>query len=162
MSNEHDNCPRGARGPDGHRGPDGEPGPPGGGGLLKFSGVPLVLTTGPAVSYLVDNGASGGIVVVAPSYPDAVVRNLRNMAVNVTGSVVPANGSILVELIDQTMSAVPGFVIAYGPGETGVKTVVVGPAPFAIGSRFNLRITTDGLPTRPVRLPIMAATVGVE
>jgi hypothetical protein len=160
-----DDCERGKRGKRGKRGHDGPPGPPGF-GLLKFSGFATAFSQLPglAISYLADVGVgfgSGTILFVAPSYPVAISRKLRNLAVNVLGLVVPQNGSILVELL-QNGALVPGFAITYGPGETGVKTVVAGPTPYAIGVTFDVRVTTSGLGQLEVEGVDMSATVGVE
>jgi hypothetical protein len=153
---------KGHRGHRGHRGHDGPPGPPGF-GLLKFSGEAAVDSEGggPLASYLTDAGVGFGTgsVLTAPSYPVAIARSLRNLATNVLGFIVPQLGSILVELL-QNGVPVPGFAILYGPGETGVKTVLAGPTVFAIGSTFDLRVTTTHL--GEVDVIDVTATVGVE
>ena len=159
---------RGHRGHRGHRGPEGPPGPAGtaSGGLLKFSGtVAPAVEGGLVVSFLEDYGAGvasfQGVtpVSLAPSYPIAVARNLRNMATNLLlGFVVPDGGQIVIELLQNGVS-VPGFVITYTGGETGIKSVLAGPAAFAIGDTFDLRVSVTGGVVDTVDL---SATVGVE
>ena len=160
---------RGHRGHRGRRGPEGPEGPAGpaataSGGLLKFSGE-VEASVDPddtIISFLEDwgSGASAGLFIsLAPSYPVAVAHNLRNMATNLLqGFIVPLGGSIVVELL-QNGVPVPGFVITYADGESGVKTVVAGPVAFAIGDTFDLRVTTVGLAAVSVD---MSATIGVE
>jgi hypothetical protein len=135
------------------------------GGLLKFSGQALTAPGGlTAISYLADTGFSivPGPVVVAPSYPVARALNLRNLATNVLIPVIPPTifVFITIELL-QNGTPVPGFTITYGPGETGVKTVAVGPAPFVAGDRFDLKISTNSL-AELERGATVSATVGVE
>jgi hypothetical protein len=163
-SDDDDDCRgrRGHRGDRGHRGPEGEPGPTVSGGLLKFSGQILVTPGLVAVSYLADTGSvalGAGPVATAPSYPVAAPRSLRNLAVNISTLVVPPGGSFLFELL-QNGVLVPGFAIAYAPGETGIKTGVAGPEPFAVSDRFDLRATV--FVTGDVGLTNVSATIGVE
>jgi hypothetical protein len=130
--------------------------------LLKFSGQVLVTPGLVAVSYLADTGSvatGAGPVAIAPSYPVAASRSLRNLAVNISTLVVPLGGSLLFELL-QNGTPVPGFAIAYAPGETGIKTIVSGPAPFVVGDRFDLRATV--FVADVVGLTNVSATVGVE
>lgn len=163
-SDDDDDCRgrRGHRGDRGHRGPDGDPGPTVSGGLVKFSGQVLVTPGLVAISYLADTGSvatGAGPVATAPSYPVAATRSLRNLAVNISTLVVPPGGSFLFELLENG-TLVPGFAIAYGPGETGIKTVVAGPTPFVVGARFDLRATV--FVTDVIELTNVSATVGVE
>lgn len=177
---EGDRGPRGHRGEEGerghrgHRGHDGETGPTGAtgatgfaaGGLLKFSGVVApALELAPVVSYLEDWGIGvgvGAIISTAPRYPVAVAHNLRNMATNLLPGfvtpIIPLGGAILIELLRNGVP-VPGFSITYGPGESGVKSVLAGPAAFAIGDTFDMRATVSG--TVAVDVDV-SATVGVE
>jgi len=167
-SNECSRCVQGKRGKRGHQGERGHTGPPGpvGLGLLKFSGFALAVPVegpDPAISFLADAGVGlgGPPIVFAPSYPDAVPRNLRNLAVNVLGYIVPSGGSILVELL-KNGAAVPGFSVTYGPGTTGVLTATTAPVLFAIGDTFDLRVTATGLGVSEVPGVDMSATIGVE
>jgi hypothetical protein len=157
---EDDDDKRGKRGKRGHRGHRGHRGLDSG-GLLKFSGVVAPAVEGALVTYLTDFGVglgSGSMITTAPSYPVAVPHNLRNLSTNLLGAVVPVGGSILVELLKNGIP-VPGFTITYGPGENGVKSVVAGPVAFAIGDRFDIRVTASALVLIAENL---SATVGVE
>lgn len=165
---DDDDCKRGKRGHRGHRGRrghDGDPGPTVSGGLLKFSGTARIDPNGSsAFSFLADVGVDATIVplAVAPSYAVAAGRSLRNLAVNIMQFVVPPGGSIIVELIDKNGNLVPGFTVTYTDASVmPIQTAVAGPAPFAIGDTFNLRIATSGLGTQEQLLRV-AATVGVE
>jgi hypothetical protein len=157
---------RGKRGKRGKRGHTGPPGPAGSasGGLLKFSGVIAPAGEGPVASYLEDWGVGvgiGGIIDTAPSYPVAVAHSLVNMATNLLGGVVvPGGGTITFDLV-KNLATVPVVIatIVYGAGDSGIKSVLFGPTPFAIGDTFDLRVTTTGT----VEVAIDAsATVGVE
>ena len=159
-----DDGERGKRGKRGHRGHDGRDGATGP-GLLKFSGsVPAFgQLPGPGVSYLADHGVGLGaasILLFPPSYPVSVAGSLRNLAVNIFGFVVPQNGTILVELL-QNGIPVPGFAITYVSLETGIKTLVAGPTPYPVGSTFDLRVTVNVEATFNPTLS-MSATVGLE
>jgi hypothetical protein len=161
---------RGKSGKRGHRGHRGHDGPPGssGLGLLKFSGFASAFSpnNGPVISFLADAGVGlgpGSIINFAPSYPMAVVRNLRNLSVNILGFVVPGpNGFILVELIDMFGNLVPGFSVGFGPAAPSILTALTPPTPFAIGSTFDLRVTTTGLGVLEISGVDMSATIGVE
>lgn len=151
-------CKRGKRGKRGHAGPPGF-------GLLKFAGFAAVAQNNGLVrSFLADVGVGLGsstTLNTPPSYPVAIARSLRNLAVNVLGLIVPLGGSILVELFSNGVP-VPVFSLVYGSGETGVKTVLAGPVPYAIGATFDLRVTTAGLGSLEVTGVDLSATVGVE
>jgi len=154
---------RGHTGPAGETGPAGPVGPAGSGGLLKFSGFAAGALSGlvPVASFLADSGAGigvGSILLLAQGYPEAIARSLRNLAVNIFGFTVPPLGSIVVELL-QNGVPVPGFSVTYNTGDSGIKTVVAGPAPYAIGDTFDLRVTTTGILAAGVNV---SATVGVE
>jgi len=160
---------RGHRGHDGHDGATGPTGPTGSTteptGMLKFSGSVAVFgqLPGPGVSYLADHGVGLGVAAVLlfpPSYPVSVAGSLRDLAVNIFGFVVPQNGTILVELL-QNGVPVPGFAITYAQNETGIKTLVAGPTPYAVGSTFDLRVTVNVEASFAPTLN-MSATVGLE
>lgn len=161
---DDDGGKRGKRGKRGHRGEQGEPGPigPSGlglGGLLKFSGVVDASVEGTIVSYLADTGVGVGdvsVITVAPDYPVAIVRNLVNLATNVLEA-ISINGTLTIELLKNGV-AVPGFVITYTGGQSGIKTVTAGPVAFAIGDTFDLRLTASFL---AVGVDV-TATVGVQ
>lgn len=88
----------------------------------------------------------------------AVAHSLVNLATNLDLT-VPALSSIVVELL-QNGVPVPGFTITYLPGESGIKSVVAGPQPYAIGDAFDLRVTASNVTSGgPVSI---SATVGVE
>jgi len=154
-------CDDDERGKRGKRGRQGPPGPASG-GLLKFSGPAAVEPESQVVSFLADSGAEGASAQDDPlGYPVAVAHNLRNMAVNIGAFVVPLIvGSIIIELIKNGGPlAVPGFTITYGPGGTGIMSVLAGPELFAIEDTFDLRVTTFNVGSVEVE---MSATVGVE
>lgn len=148
---DDDDDERGKRGKRGHRGP---PGPAAAAsGLLKFSGN----VNGTSPNFLADSGiglASNGDPL---NYPDAIARSLRNLATNLPFFTVPLGGSMVIELL-QNGVPVPGFVVTYAVGETGIKTVAAGPAAFAIGDTFAVRVTSSGF----VPATVVLATVGVE
>ena len=157
---------RGVTGPTGATGPQGvgATGPTGpignlpltSGGLLKFSGI--AFAEGPA--FLEDFNGDGFIgFVLRPRYPVAIDRTFRNMATNIGTFVVPDGGTITFELLKDG-SAVLGFLIVYGEGETGVKSVAAGPAlflGFPLPNTFDVRVTMDGVGTD---VPV-SATIGV-
>jgi hypothetical protein len=153
---------RGKRGPRGHDGATGPAGPST--GLLKFSGSVAVFgqLPGPGVSYLADPGVGLGgasVLLFPPSYPVSVAGSLRNLAVNIFGFVVPQNGTILVELL-QNGVPVPGFAITYVQNETGIKTLAAGPTPYAVGSTFDLRVIVNVEASFAPTLD-MSATIGL-
>jgi hypothetical protein len=156
-----DDDKEGKRGKRGHRGHRGHRGP-GGRGLLKFSGaVNSAEGPTPVVSYLADHGSGLGgpsVLLTAQGYPVATTPNLRNLAVNLLGFTVPSSAQLIVELL-KNGSPVPGFVVTYNPGETGVHFVAAGPVAFAPPDTFDLRVTTINLGGVVVNL---SATVGVE
>ncbi len=157
---DDDDGKRGRRGKRGHRGKRG----PTSGGLLKFSGVAAPAGEGgsPLASFLEDSSVGvsiGAIIAPSPAYPVAVAHDFRNMATNLFfGLVVPTGGLIVIELL-RNGAAVPGFIITYGSGESGVKSVLAGPAAFAIRDTFDIRVTTSGTIAAPVDI---SATIGVE
>lgn len=159
-----DDCgERGERGRRGRRGPTGPAGPAAG-GLLKFSAVATPSGEGglPTTSYLADTGFgfSAGPFFVAPNYPVAVAHSLVNMATNLLqGFVIPTGGSMVFELLRNGVP-VPGFTITYGPGESGVKSVLAGPQAYAVGDTFDIQVTTSGA---AISAGVdVSATVGVE
>ena len=155
---------RGKRGHRGHRGHDGPPGPPGSssGGLLKFSGAVTVDSEGALfVSFLADTGfgPAGPTPINALNYPVAVVHSLRNLATNILiNTIAPPTGTISIRLL-QDGAPVPGFLINYGVGESGIKVVLAGPVEYPIGSTFDLEVTTSGFAATGI---VVTATVGVE
>jgi hypothetical protein len=158
---------RGKRGHRGHRGHDGPPGPPGppgasSGGLLKFSGAVTVDSEGALfVSFLADTGfgPAGPTPINALNYPVAVVHRLRNLATNILiNTLAPPTGTISIRLL-QDGAPVPGFLINYGVGEVGIKSVLAGPVEYPIGSTFDLEVTTSGFAATGI---VVVATVGVE
>jgi hypothetical protein len=59
----------------------------------------------------------------------------------------------------QNGAPVPGFTITYGPGEFGIKSVLAGPALFAINDTLDVRVIVSGDILSPVNV---SATIGVE
>jgi hypothetical protein len=114
------------------------------------------------VSYLTDTGL--GLLdpgVFPPSYPVAATRRLRNLATNLFFTV--ATGQLIVIELLRNGTPVPGFVITYGPGETGVKAVTAGPTVFngaPVPDTFDLRVTTTNVSNDGA--VNVSATVGVE
>lgn len=157
----------GRDGDDGAEGPPGPPGPPGpegtgSGSLLRFSGVVAPAVEGLSVSFLEDWGVGtglAGVILTAPSYPVAVAQDFLNMSTNLLGSVVPTASSLLFELV-KNLATAPVVVasISYGPTETGIKSVVFGPEPFAFEDTFDIRVTATGI----IGAIDVSATVGVE
>jgi hypothetical protein len=156
---------RGERGRRGHRGATGPTGPAAAtaSSALKFSGVVAPSdSVVPVVSFLADFGAGlglGNVLTTPPSYPAPVPLTLVNFATNILdGIALPADTLLVFDLL-KNLLPVPGFSITYGPGETGVKTVLAGPIDFAIGDVFDVRASATGV--FEVGLGA-SATVGVE
>jgi len=158
---------RGRRGHDGRDGATGSTGPaaPASGGLLKFSGIAGVSSNGePRISFLADAGF--GLTTssdASPSYPNAIPRNLRNLATNLRFFTLQPGQSVLIELI-KNFNTVPVVLasIPYGGVNptTGIQSVLFGPAPFAIGDTLDLVVTVTGV--LDVTGLFLSAIVGVE
>jgi hypothetical protein len=171
---------RGKRGHDGHdgaAGPTGPTGPTGStgltgptgpqaatfGALLKFSGRAAGVDSESGtdgISFLPDSGFGFSVspIFTPEDYPVAVAHNVRNMAVNLVGFVVPQGGQVIVDLLLDG-AVVPGFTIPFIFGDPSLKTILAGPALFAIGQVFNVRVTTKGTVTETVNTSV---TIGVE
>lgn len=118
-------------------------------------------------NFLADIGVGfgpGSIVAIAPRYPIAIGRNLRNLATNLLPPfTVPLGALIVIELLKNGIP-VPGFLTTYIPGEGGVHNAILPPEAFVIsigGDTFDLRVnitTTDGQALEAN----LSATVGVE
>lgn len=126
-------------------------------GLLKFSGRAQVPTsTGTVVTYLADQGVASVLSsTVAPAYPLARARRIRNLAVNVLTPLTA--GSLLVEVLKNGV-LVPGFSASYGGTNpaSGVQVISAGPSSFAPGDRLDVRVSVTDF-TTPVDL---SATIG--
>lgn len=158
----HEEGKRGKRGHRGHRGHQGPPGPPGpsGFGLLKFSAAASADSEGGTsiTTFLADGGTDATASGVAPSYPIAVKRRIRNLATNVLGFTVPSGGSITIDLL-LNGSPVAGFSTSYGTGEGGIKQVTAGPLSVSPGDTLDVRVITAVLAISTV---LISATLGVE
>jgi len=153
--NDDDDCKRGKRGKRGRQGPPG----PSSGGLLKFSGL-LRFGQGEIISFLADANANNSFFV---NYPVAVTHSLRNLATNLLYTILPNEGTIVIDLLKNGIP-VPGFSITYGPGETGIKQVLAGPEIFVEGppTTFDLRITATDIFNEDADPINLSATIGVE
>jgi hypothetical protein len=113
--------------------------------LTKWSGLAAASLSGAsAVSYLADNGPQVPAPTTPPSYPFLGSRVPISLTVNLLGFIVPAGGSIIAELLNNG-SLIPGFVVAYSAGQTGIRSVAFQDKPFVTNSTFDVRITTSGL-----------------
>ena len=128
-------------------------------GLLKFSGfIGTAEGGGSLVSYLADAGLALDAVVVNPmNYPMALQRTLQGLSVNIGTTTLSSGQSVLVEVL-RNGSAVPGFNVSYGVGDSGVKTNTTGRITYNPGDTFALRVTTAGFSGSDFA---MFATVGV-
>jgi hypothetical protein len=131
-------------------------------GLLKFSGLAATAEGGGSqVSYLVDTGPdtiTGFPTFTSPDYPLAQRRTMQGLSVNLIGVTLSPGQTILVELL-KNGTAVPGFSVSFGSGDTGVKSNPDAPrTTFPVGSTFSLRVTTAGFSGSGVPL---SATIGV-
>ena len=159
----HEHGRRGHRGKRGHQGEEGPPGLITGGSLLKFSGDLAADPVAGALteSFLPDSGTAFGIAptLIALNYTVADDRALINMATRMS-TIVPPGGQVLLELL---LNGAPlsRWTISYGPGESGIKVLAVGPLPLKTGDRLDLRGTTSGFVGSNV-VQNVSATLGVE
>lgn len=158
--------PTGPTGPTGDVGPTGFTGPTGPqpndlGGLLKFCGVVAPAPEASVESFLADwgvgQGASAALTVSAPSYPFAVSRVVRNLAVRIISPVTGVTGGTIV--FDLLRNGNPVLSVTWTVGDLiGNLPLVSGTVTFAQGTRLDLRATANGI-TSAVDV---SATVGVE
>ena len=127
-------------------------------GLLKFAGVAAAGGNPLVQSFLADWGTgqgAGAVLTISPAYAVALPMITRNITANLPGGfVVPPMSQISINF---RKNGFPAFSITYGPGESGIKTTIAGPLPFAIGDTFDVQVLSS------VAQPVdVSVTVGVE
>jgi hypothetical protein len=128
--------------------------------FTKWSGLAAAsVNGGSSISYLADVGSQIAASTTPPSYPFLGSRQPRSLTVNLLGFTVPVGGLIVAELLNNGIT-VPGFVITYGPGQTGIQSVAFNDKPYVKNSTFDVKITTSGLFVASV--PLSATVQGIR
>lgn len=131
------------------------------GAYLKFSGI-VQAAGGPYTTYLGDAGP----VVLTPSipvsYPAALRRKLKNLAVNISLPVPLPPGAMISVQLFKNSAPVSDFLVTWNQGETtGVKLAKTDELKLAKEDLFDLRLTYTGFPEGPIAL-VVAATIGIK
>jgi hypothetical protein len=113
--------------------------------ILKFSGV-----VPGGTSFLADGG-SAAASPTPPRYPLPNRFNARAMTCNLLDGFTPPVGGTLSCQLVKNGSVVPGFVLMYKPGQTGVQILKDKHVPFRAGDTLGLVIIVTGVPAgKPV------------
>ena len=104
--------------------------------------------------------ADFGFLNLPPGYPLPTHLRLRAFTANLPAFVVPAGGSVTFQLL-RNGAPLPGFVITYGPGTTGVMRVK-SRAHLKPKDTLDLLVTTAALGTAVQVSAMVSGSTGRE